>query len=64
MDECGLGIHDCEETAVCVNTLGGFRCDCPPGTVKDITNRIKTLSGMFVEFLTSEKFDKKPHLCL
>ncbi len=31
IDECGLMIHDCENGTICRNTIGSFRCSCPPG---------------------------------
>ena len=30
-DECELGIDNCDVKATCVNTLGGFTCDCNQG---------------------------------
>lgn len=29
LDECMRGYHDCEQK--CVNTIGGFVCDCREG---------------------------------
>jgi hypothetical protein len=32
VDECELGIHECDPLVVCINTLGGYECGpCPPG---------------------------------
>ena len=28
IDECALGIHECAESAFCINTLGSYRCIC------------------------------------
>lgn len=34
IDECIEGLHTCvDETGPCVNTVGGFRCDCVSGYV-------------------------------
>ena len=29
VDECEAGLHECQQ--LCVNTAGGFRCECNPG---------------------------------
>jgi hypothetical protein len=29
IDECALGTDDCDATATCANTVGGFTCTCP-----------------------------------
>ena len=31
MDECKLGIDDCDENAKCLNKHGTFDCQCKPG---------------------------------
>lgn len=31
VDECGLGLHDCHEHAVCNNTHGSYTCKCKQG---------------------------------
>ncbi|XP_069864127.1 adhesion G protein-coupled receptor E2-like [Dipodomys merriami] len=31
VDECRSGQHQCHSSAVCVNTVGSYRCRCPPG---------------------------------
>ena len=31
VDECLVGIDDCEGVAVCNNTQGSFTCECPAG---------------------------------
>lgn len=34
IDECQLGIHNCQADEVCINLHGGFRCsqiECPEG---------------------------------
>ncbi|KAL4708142.1 hypothetical protein ACJJTC_009921 [Scirpophaga incertulas] len=35
VDECGLGLHDCHEHAVCNNTHGSFTCKCKQGYIGD-----------------------------
>lgn len=37
VDECEDETDDCAETARCVNTIGGFTCGCPIGTIGDGT---------------------------
>ena len=29
IDECEAGLHECQQ--LCVNTVGGFRCECNSG---------------------------------
>ena len=29
VDECEAGLHECQQ--LCVNTAGGFSCECNPG---------------------------------
>ncbi|XP_042549581.1 adhesion G protein-coupled receptor E2-like [Dipodomys spectabilis] len=31
VDECRSGQHQCHSSADCVNTVGSYRCRCPPG---------------------------------
>ena len=31
IDECTLGVHNCSSHAVCINTHGGFQCQCALG---------------------------------
>ena len=31
VDECGLGTASCPHGSVCVNTAGGYDCQCPAG---------------------------------
>ena len=31
VDECSLGIHECPDENICVNSYGGYRCVCPRG---------------------------------
>ena len=31
IDECELGMDNCDPIARCVNTIGSFRCECPSG---------------------------------
>ena len=31
IDECADGQNRCDEQAVCINTIGSFKCDCKPG---------------------------------
>ncbi len=33
VDECALGLDDCDPNATCTNTEGGFTCECDPGFV-------------------------------
>ncbi|VVD02143.1 unnamed protein product, partial [Leptidea sinapis] len=35
VDECGLGLHDCHENAVCNNTHGSYTCKCKQGYIGD-----------------------------
>lgn len=35
VDECGLGLHDCHEQAICTNTDGSFSCHCRKGYIGD-----------------------------
>ncbi|KAL7013836.1 hypothetical protein ACKWTF_015609 [Chironomus riparius] len=35
VDECGLGIHDCNVNAECLNTHGSFNCQCKKGFIGD-----------------------------
>jgi hypothetical protein len=40
IDECQeLGSEACFNSA-CVNTIGSYECDCPPGTILDHTRRL------------------------
>lgn len=32
-DECGSGQHNCDENAICTNTVRGHSCTCKPGYV-------------------------------
>ena len=31
VNECSLGLHNCSEFSVCVNTFGGYTCKCNTG---------------------------------
>ena len=31
INECSIGQHECNENAICINSLGGYRCQCKPG---------------------------------
>lgn len=31
VNECDEGTDDCQDGALCVNTVGSFVCDCPAG---------------------------------
>ena len=42
IDECEAGLHECQQ--LCVNTAGGFRCDCNPGY--ELGDDGSTCSGM------------------
>ena len=33
IDECAPGVNTCSYN--CTNTIGGFQCNCPPGTALD-----------------------------
>ena len=46
-DECIAGTHDCQQQ--CVNTPGGFRCECDPGF--QINADESTCSGMIHSIL-------------
>ncbi|CAH2066767.1 unnamed protein product, partial [Iphiclides podalirius] len=35
VDECGLGLHDCHEHAICNNTHGSYTCKCKQGYIGD-----------------------------
>ncbi|PZC82381.1 hypothetical protein B5X24_HaOG210422 [Helicoverpa armigera] len=35
VDECGLGLHDCHEHAICNNTHGSYTCRCKQGYIGD-----------------------------
>ncbi|KAL8184088.1 UNVERIFIED_CONTAM: EGF-containing fibulin-like extracellular matrix protein 2 [Gekko kuhli] len=30
-DECEYDLHDCQPSQQCINTPGGFHCQCPDG---------------------------------
>lgn len=32
-DDCGSGQHNCDENAICTNTVQGHSCTCKPGYV-------------------------------
>lgn len=40
-------VNECEELGLnacvagqCINTMGSFECECPPGTILDSTGRV------------------------
>ncbi|XP_028411931.1 CD97 antigen-like [Dendronephthya gigantea] len=35
VDECTIGIHNCDDRATCINTAGSFNCICYPGYTGD-----------------------------
>ena len=35
VDECHIGIHTCDKTASCSNTVGSFKCTCNKGYTGD-----------------------------
>ena len=38
IDECEVGIHNCNKNAQCINTVGSFFCSCLPGYTGDGVN--------------------------
>ena len=34
LDECTMGMHDCNIDAKCENTVGGYKCNCNEGLFK------------------------------
>ena len=30
IDECAAGLHNCGENADCIDTIGGYNCQCKP----------------------------------
>ena len=44
INECHTGLHDCDENAFCINTVGSFTCSCNPsffGNGRDCRSKIK-----------------------
>lgn len=37
INECRLGLHNCDVHAICTNTVGGFECSCKHGYSGDGT---------------------------
>ena len=35
IDECECGTHDCDENAICTNTIGSYDCTCREGYIGD-----------------------------
>ena len=35
IDECTDGTHNCDANAICIETVGGFTCECQPGFTGD-----------------------------
>lgn len=38
INECEIGVHNCAENHVCVNTPGSFSCECANGYFLDVVN--------------------------
>ena len=45
VDECEAGLHECQQQ--CVNTAGGFKCECNPGY--ELNDDGSTCSGMQIK---------------
>lgn len=53
LDECQTKQHNCQ--FLCVNTLGGFTCKCPPGFTQHHTACIGKKNMSFLAFIFSKR---------
>ncbi|KAJ1065800.1 hypothetical protein K5549_007795 [Capra hircus] len=47
-DDCGSGQHNCDENAICTNTVQGHSCTCKPGYVGNGTICRAPYSSLFL----------------
>ena len=55
IDECKLELYNCDSIRVCVNTEGGYECDCPKGYY-DRDDGTDCL-GMYAEYSSYNKLN-------
>ena len=48
-DECGLGTHNCDVNALCINNNVSFSCECLPGF--NGTGTVGTCSGTNLNYM-------------